>query len=112
MFDGEIKLPKYGDEDFEEKLFLPDKIRNVQLLSNVVEKFNQVTLSIQFTHCIATASLNTEKFTIHIKAPDMVKRFQIRGDADEVFYARNGGERDQIIKLFLHDEIQDKIVET
>ena len=40
----------------------------------------------------------------------MVKKLQVRGDEDEIFFARNIGERDTIVKLQLHDQILDKIV--
>ena len=40
----------------------------------------------------------------------MVKNLQVRGDEDEIFFARNSGERDTIVKLQLHDQILDKIV--
>ena len=36
----------------------------------------------------------------------------MRGDEDEVFYVKNFGDRDKIIKLWLHDKIQDKLVKT
>ena len=40
----------------------------------------------------------------------MVKKHQVRGDEDEIFYAKFSDERAQIWKLFLHDTIQDKLV--
>ena len=111
-YNGSVKLPVEGDELFEPKLFSADKIKNVLILRNEVDGFKQVSLSVQFAHCIATTSLNTGTFEIHIKTPSMVKKHQVRGDEDEVFYARNLGDRDQIVKLFLHDNIQDKVVNT
>ena len=36
----------------------------------------------------------------------------MRGDADTIFYIKDFGDRDKIIKLQLHGELQDKIVKT
>ena len=36
----------------------------------------------------------------------------MRGDEDEIFFAKRIGERDQIIKLFLNDAVQDRIMIT
>ena len=59
-----------------------------------------------------TTSLNTQKFQILISVPEMVKKMQVRGDEDEIFFARNRGDRDTIVKLYLHDQILDKVVIT
>ena len=40
----------------------------------------------------------------------MVLQTQVRGQNDSVYFVKNLGERDQIIKLKLHDKILEKVV--
>ena len=69
-------MPKKKDSIFKPKLYSPDKIRDVQLLENKIkDKFSQITLSIQFSNCLVTSSLNTEKHEVQIELPDMVPRY-------------------------------------
>ena len=71
LFNGVVKLPKIAKPN----LLTPDKIKSIYLLENTVDKiFNQVALSIQYSNCLITASLNTEESKIQIELPEMVPR--------------------------------------
>ena len=105
LFAGSVSLP--GDRDklkFEEpRHYSSDKIKNAKLLKNTVNNLQQYVLSIQYSNCLITSSLNTKKYVVQSETPDMVPRHQVRGDADEVFYIKDFGDRDKVIKLQLHD---------
>ena len=57
-----VNLPTKKDECFKENLFTNDKLKNIMLLQNTIAKTCQITLSLQYRHCILTTSLNTNKF--------------------------------------------------
>ena len=42
----------------------------------------------------------------------MLLKYQVRGDNDEIYFAKNIGERDSIVILRLHDSIIDKVIQT
>ena len=98
-YDADVKIPTSKDDCFEKNKFTNDKIKNIMLLQNTITQNCQMTLSVQYRHCILTTSLNTQKFTIQIELPEMLKKQQVRCDEDEIFFARNSGERDTIFKL-------------
>ena len=62
-FNATVILPTNDKYDcFKPNLFTNDKLKNVMLLQNTIGKNCQITLSVQYRHCILTTSLNTQKF--------------------------------------------------
>ena len=63
IVDGNVNLPwNIKCEFFRPNLYDPAQIKRVLMLENVVEKIQQVTLSVQYNHCLVIASLNTGRF--------------------------------------------------
>ena len=79
IFDGNVAQPYSSQENA--RRFTGDKIKDIQLLYNKTGDRSRdssiilATLVIQYEHCIATASIKSNNFTIHCEPEEMVREY-------------------------------------